>query len=216
MTALGFTPAREQDVFKIEAEEQSSSRRSRIISGAEARKFYENLMNDDKEANAVRKTHNGREQQVRLRNRESSRRWRRRVRAAEMQRVQTDSVVERRVSGESSQSGEATARETSSSERCMELQGLRLLRFAHNGDISGLKELLSRGVDINFQVHYFLLDVISFKVMSAKYYLYLLYMLVFSLPGYFFLDGCDVCKLVRTKSCCEAAAATWSSLGGSG
>uniref|UniRef100_A0A3Q2DF02 G-patch domain and ankyrin repeats 1 n=1 Tax=Cyprinodon variegatus TaxID=28743 RepID=A0A3Q2DF02_CYPVA len=35
-----------------------------------------------------------------------------------------------------------------------ELMGLRLLRCAHQGDISGLKELISKGVDINFQDTY--------------------------------------------------------------
>lgn len=155
MTALGFTPAREQDIFKIEGGEQSSSQTSSILSGEEARKFYENLMKDDKGPDVVGKTHNGRDQQIRLRNKESNRRARRRVRAAEMQRVQADSVVERRVSGESYQSGETTAGETSNSERCVELRGLRLLRCAHEGDLSGLRELLSKGVDINFQDTFF-------------------------------------------------------------
>lgn len=155
MTALGFTPAREQDIFKIEGGEQSSSQTSSILSGEEARKFYENLMKDDKGPDVVGKTHNGRDQQIRLRNKESNRRARRRVRAAEMQRVQADSVVERRVSGESNQSGETTAGETSNSERCVELRGLRLLRCAHEGDLSGLRELLSKGVDINFQDTFF-------------------------------------------------------------
>ncbi|KAM7394530.1 hypothetical protein PAMP_021327 [Pampus punctatissimus] len=67
-----------------------------------------------------------------------------------MQQVQTDSVVERRVRGESNRS-----RETNISERCMELLGLRLLRCAQDGDLSGLKELLSKGVDINFQDTFF-------------------------------------------------------------
>uniref|UniRef100_A0A3Q3LTH9 G patch domain and ankyrin repeats 1 n=1 Tax=Mastacembelus armatus TaxID=205130 RepID=A0A3Q3LTH9_9TELE len=46
-------------------------------------------------------------------------------------------------------------RETRTSERSMELQGLRLLHCAHEGDISGLKELLLKGVDINFQDTFF-------------------------------------------------------------
>ncbi|KAF3852156.1 hypothetical protein F7725_005511 [Dissostichus mawsoni] len=37
----------------------------------------------------------------------------------------------------------------------MELLGLRFLRCANDGDISGLKDLLSKGVDINFQDTYF-------------------------------------------------------------
>lgn len=60
----------------------------------------------------------------------------RRVRAVEAQRGQSG--------GSQSQTGH--------SERTMELLGLRLLRFAHEGDIPGLKEVLSKGVDINYQV----------------------------------------------------------------
>ncbi|XP_062290394.1 G patch domain and ankyrin repeat-containing protein 1 [Scomber scombrus] len=153
MTTLGFTPAKEQDVFKAEAGEQSSSQTSRVISGEEARKFYENLIKDDRGADIGGKTHDGRERQIRSRNRESSRRVRRRrVRASEMQRLQTNTVVERRVGDESR---ETTAGETSNSERNMELCGLRFLRCAHEGDLSSLKELLSKGVDINFQDTYF-------------------------------------------------------------
>uniref|UniRef100_A0A8C5E405 Uncharacterized protein n=1 Tax=Gouania willdenowi TaxID=441366 RepID=A0A8C5E405_GOUWI len=37
------------------------------------------------------------------------------------------------------------------SARSSMLQGLRLLRYAHEGNIPELRELLSRGVDINFQ-----------------------------------------------------------------
>lgn len=143
MAALGFTPASGQDVFSIETTEQSSSTTSSTLSGQEARQFYENLMKDDKGQDVSR---SGREHQSKQRTRESSRRVRRRVRAAEMQRGQTDSVVQ---SGESESN---QRRQTSNSERSMELLGLRLLRCAHEGDISGLKELLSKGVDINFQV----------------------------------------------------------------
>lgn len=138
MANLGFTPASGQDVFSIETSEQSSSTVTSALSGKEARDFYENLMKDD----------HGRERLNRQRDRKSGRRGRRRVRAAEMQMGQTNSVVHGRINeGEGHQ-----RRETSNSERSMELMGLRLLRCAHEGDISGLKDLISKGVDINFQV----------------------------------------------------------------
>uniref|UniRef100_A0A671U3F9 Uncharacterized protein n=1 Tax=Sparus aurata TaxID=8175 RepID=A0A671U3F9_SPAAU len=100
-----------QDVFSIETTEQPSSTTSCVISGKEARQFYENLMKDDRGQEASR-------------------------------RITGDGEGDHR-------------RETSNSERSTELLGLRLLRCAHGGDISGLKDLLSKGVDINFQDTYF-------------------------------------------------------------
>lgn len=156
MAALGFTPASGQDVFSIETTEQPSSTTSCVISGKEARQFYENLMKDDRGQEASRSTvgkrDHGRKQQS---NRESNRRARRRARAAEVQQGQTESAVQRGITGD----GEGDhRRETSNSERSTELLGLRLLRCAHGGDISGLKDLLSKGVDINFQVQDLLLS----------------------------------------------------------
>lgn len=160
MAALGFTPASEQDVFSIEAE-QPSYKTTNVISGEEAMQFYENLFRDDRKQFASTsvnsKKGNGRDQHCRRKSRES-RRARRRVRA-EIHQVQNDSVGQRRVNGES-EGNQRT--ETSNAERSMELQGLRLLRCAHEGDISGLKDLLSKGVDINFQVQYLLLIVFSY------------------------------------------------------
>lgn len=69
-----------------------------------------------------------------------------------MQHSQADPVVQRDRGGGSEGS---QRREASDSERTAELQGLRFLRCAHEGDISGLKDLLSKGVDINFQDTYF-------------------------------------------------------------
>ena len=83
---------------------------------------------------------------------QAARRERRRVRAATAQQDQTNSVVERGTGRESE--GVQRREMTNDSERSMELQGLRLLRCAHEGDTSGLSELLSKGVDINFQVKY--------------------------------------------------------------
>uniref|UniRef100_A0A3B3X2T9 G-patch domain-containing protein n=1 Tax=Poecilia mexicana TaxID=48701 RepID=A0A3B3X2T9_9TELE len=120
MAALGFIPANDHDAFSF-GTEQTSTNKSSKISGEEVRRFYEDLIKDDKtqKDQSVRATHRNN------RDRGSDRRMRRRVRAGRVQRQ---------------------------SERARELQGLRLLRCAHQGDIPGLKELISKGVDINFQV----------------------------------------------------------------
>lgn len=158
MAALGFTPASQQDVFCIETTGHSSSVTTSLLSGTEARQFYETLMKanieQDGSRSAVCQKDCGREETHRhkQRDRESSRRVRRRARAAEVQRGQTHSVVQSRISGESESN---QRRVTSASERSMELLGLRLLRCANEGDISGLKDLLSKGVDINYQDTYF-------------------------------------------------------------
>ncbi|XP_070684063.1 G patch domain and ankyrin repeat-containing protein 1 [Pempheris klunzingeri] len=156
MAALGFTPATGRDVFSTETARQTSSTTSSVLDGEEVRQFYENLIKDDKGRGASRgsssKKGYGREHQNKGRNRESQRRVKRRVRAAEVQPGQDASGVQERVSGESEGS---QRRETSNSERSMELLGLRLLRCADAGDISGLKELLSKGADINFQDTFF-------------------------------------------------------------
>ncbi|XP_054459809.1 G patch domain and ankyrin repeat-containing protein 1 [Anoplopoma fimbria] len=152
MAALGFTPASGQDLFSIETAEQCSSQTGSALDGEEVRRFYENVIKDGKgkdgsRRSATSKTDNGREHQ---RDRESSRRARRRARAAEMQQGQTGHVGQSGVSG-----GSEPRRQASISERTMKLLGLRLLRCAHEGDISGLKDLLSKGVDINTQDTYF-------------------------------------------------------------
>ncbi|XP_074485760.1 G patch domain and ankyrin repeat-containing protein 1 [Sebastes fasciatus] len=147
MAALGFTPASGLDLFTIEISEQSSSKTSSVLNGEEVKQFYENLIKEGKGQDAISKRDYGREHQNKQRSRESSRRERRR-----RVRGQTDAVVQSGISGES---GGNQRRETSISERTMELLGLRLLRCAHGGDISGVKDLLSKGVDINFQDTYF-------------------------------------------------------------
>ncbi|XP_037327102.2 G patch domain and ankyrin repeat-containing protein 1 [Pungitius pungitius] len=146
MSALGFTPASEHDLFSIETTAPSSSKTSSALNGEEVRQFYEDLTKDGKGRDVARRNATGKEDQ----GRESGRRARRRVRAAERQRGQTDHV------GQSGPQGESVPRRQASiSESTMELLGLRLLRCAHEGDISGLKDLLSKGVDINVQDTYF-------------------------------------------------------------
>lgn len=136
MATRGFTPASGQDVFSIEQPEQFNSLTNSALTGREAKNFYENLVEGE-----------GSTQQSQ-RNRESRRRRVRKVR-----RVPTAGASEPRrdAEGEGSQT-ERRENNTDLTERTSELQGLRLLRCAHNGDISGLKDLLSRGADVNFQV----------------------------------------------------------------
>ncbi|XP_061627773.1 G patch domain and ankyrin repeat-containing protein 1 [Phyllopteryx taeniolatus] len=128
MAAVGFTPARKQDIFSIEASQTCSA-----SGGHEARQFYENLLKDEK---VTRKRRCGR-------NGQSSKRRRTETRAA---------VVERR--GEGNRTRETPGGYVNS-EMSLELQGHKLLRYAQDGDLAGLKDLLSKGVDINFQDTFF-------------------------------------------------------------
>lgn len=142
MAALGFIPATKQDAFSIRPD-HSRSKVNCNLSGEEARQFYEDLMKDDKAQDESRTNNKvkGRARRVRERRRAGA--------VQEHQQTHTESAVQRGSSGGNvgNQSGQVTL-----SERTMELLGLRLLRCAHEGDISGVKELLSKGVDINFQV----------------------------------------------------------------
>lgn len=161
MATLGFTPASGQDVFSIETTEKSSFPSTSILSGKEAKEFYEDLMKDKVQnvsTSAIGKKDKWRGHLIKKRNRESTRRASR-VGSADMQLGQTDAVPQRAESGgrEANQ-----RRETITSERSMELMGLRLLRCAQEGDTSGVKDLLLKGVDINFQVQYLLLGMFSF------------------------------------------------------
>lgn len=148
MATFGFTPATEQERFSIEAIQTSRSILSTsVLSGEDARNFYENLVKDDHlNVNGlnmrVNQKDDGRRDKNKHRNPEYRTRSRRRVRG------QTDAPVQR---GSGDREGNQT-RETGHTERSLELMGLRLLHCAHEGNISGLKDLLSKGVDINFQV----------------------------------------------------------------
>lgn len=143
MAALGFIPAIDHDAFSF-GTEQTSTKKSSKISGEEVRRFYEDLIKDDKtqKDQSVRATHRNN------RDRGSDRRVRRRVGAGRVQ-VRPESVVQMEARREREDN---QRRQPERSERAQELQGLRLLRCAHQGDIPGLKELISKGVDINFQV----------------------------------------------------------------
>lgn len=150
MATRGFTPASGQDVFSIEPTEQFNFSTNSALTGREAKHFYENLVQDETGGNGstgVIRPEGESSTQQSQRSRESRNR-RRRVR--EMRRVQTAGASEpqRDSEGQSNQT-ERAENNTGHPERSVELQGLRLLRCAHNGDISGL---LTRGADVNFQV----------------------------------------------------------------
>ncbi|XP_056264468.1 G patch domain and ankyrin repeat-containing protein 1 [Pseudoliparis swirei] len=141
MAALGFTPASGQDLFSIEETEPSSSKTGIALNGEEVRQFYEDLMKESQGRDASRRSAMG-EHRSKRRSGESSRRARRRAGAQS--------------AGPSGIGGQRDAgRPAVMSESTMELLGLRLLRCAHEGDSSGLKDLLSKGVDINVQDTYF-------------------------------------------------------------
>ncbi|XP_068607333.1 G patch domain and ankyrin repeat-containing protein 1 [Brachionichthys hirsutus] len=146
MATKGFALASGQDVFTIETVGQSSSIPGIKLSGKEARDFYEHLMKDEKGKNVsscARIRKDGRERPNSQRDVPPNRRARRRgVRPADV--GQPDPAVQRGVESEGTQR----------TERFTELLGLRLLRCAHMGDTSGLRDLLSKGVDINFQDMY--------------------------------------------------------------
>ena len=155
MAALGFTPAREQDIW-IEDTEKTSLLPN-AINGAEARSFYESLVKET-DCGVVRqntlKTNTCRHNRGDKHRRSSGRRHADRT-------VETNSSRgERRTRGpsphgrpERPQSGSrAQPPRQTALPGTTELHGLKLLRCAQEGDISGLKDLLSRGVDIDFQV----------------------------------------------------------------
>ncbi|TNN27324.1 hypothetical protein EYF80_062532 [Liparis tanakae] len=159
MAALGFTRASGQDLFSIEEAELSSSNTGVALDGEEVRRFYENLTKETQGQDASTRSAIGeREHRSKRRNGESTRR-RRRAGAAEMPPGQSEGQRE----GQRGVDGPRDAgRPAVISESTMELLGLRLLRCAHEGDTSGLKDLLSKGVDINVQVGWVQLDVFIF------------------------------------------------------
>lgn len=138
MASFGFTRASGQDIFSIDSNEASSSETARALNGEDVRQFYENLTKENKDKGAP--TSSDSKKSLRKRRR-------RKVSAAERQQPQT--VVQR---GNNSESEGNPRRDAALSERSMELLGLRLLRSAHEGDTTGLRDLLSKGADINFQV----------------------------------------------------------------
>nr|XP_057944353.1 G patch domain and ankyrin repeat-containing protein 1 [Doryrhamphus excisus] len=145
MAGFSFIPARKQDVFSIEAVNPSRYRTSGTSTGEEARQFYEHVIKDVKIEEETSKPPCGRRRQRKRTDGDSSRRRR--------TSVQTN-LVERRA-GEGSQRRETAQGLIINSERSSELQGLKLLRCAQEGNLPGVKDLLSNGADINFQDTFF-------------------------------------------------------------
>lgn len=156
MAAFGFTPATEQERFSIDAIQRSRSiLTTSLLSGEDARNFYENLVKED------HLNRNG--LNIRVDQKDDGRQYKNqhpkpeyRIRSRRRVRGQTDAPVQR---GTGDRQGNQT-RETGHTERSKELMGLRFLHCAHEGNISGLKDLLSKGVDINFQVQSFIFFIL--------------------------------------------------------
>lgn len=195
MATLRFTPATGQDCFSIETTQRTNSAVTSALRGEEAREFYEKLIKDGKAQNlsngAVSQKDNDRGTRNKQRNRKSVRTVRRRL------GTHTHSAPQR---GSGASEGNRRG-ESQNTERSMELMGLRLLHCAHEGNISGLKDLLSKGADINFQVQYSAFCVFLFTRYCVRIYLIVIMGCMFR-TGHFFLDCNDVCQLVWSNSCC--------------
>ncbi|KAK0145048.1 G patch domain and ankyrin repeat-containing protein 1 [Merluccius polli] len=156
MTALGFTPAKGQDIYWIDEREKSSLLPT-AISGAEARSFYEGLVGDADggSVNPGTGTRTGTRGPTGGETRRSGGRSR-------VDRGHTGRPGRGRPHGGPPERVPPSGGRPPRSGRTglpsgdPELLGLRLLRCAQEGDLSGLKDLLSRGVDINFQVALFI------------------------------------------------------------
>uniref|UniRef100_A0A8C6V3H6 G-patch domain-containing protein n=1 Tax=Neogobius melanostomus TaxID=47308 RepID=A0A8C6V3H6_9GOBI len=141
MATLGFTRASDPDVFGAAPQHSSPAPSSCTLTGHEVRQFYEDLLKDAEGASAKsEKQHRRRKQK------DQTRRVRRR-------RDGTASGLPLSEEGRVGSSGSGDG-EGGDGQRGGELQGLRLLRCAHEGDTSALKDMLSKGADINFQDSY--------------------------------------------------------------
>ncbi|XP_053708980.1 G patch domain and ankyrin repeat-containing protein 1 [Synchiropus splendidus] len=116
VSGMGFTPARDSDVFSGRSSDGAGPGPGVSLSGTEARHFYESLLQDGEQ---------GRNQRP-----------------------------ERRVSPRA-RVPPAGSQPAQRSESSAELMGLRFLRRAQEGDLPALRDLISRGVDINFQDSFF-------------------------------------------------------------
>ncbi|KAK6301176.1 hypothetical protein J4Q44_G00292740 [Coregonus suidteri] len=72
------------------------------------------------------------------------------IRGGERNHTGREGASERR--GRAGEHVQASRQQVSTTSTTTELEGLRLLRCAQEGDLSGVRGLLSRGVDVNFQV----------------------------------------------------------------
>ena len=156
MAGLGFAPAREQDVWIDNSAKPSLL--PNAISGAEARSFYESLVKETDGDGARQNTRQTNTCRRGDRHRRSSgRRHADRTVENNSSRGEHGHARTRRRSPHGRSERPQTGHRAQPSRQAppsgtTELHGLKLLRCAQEGDVSGLKDLLSRGVDINFQV----------------------------------------------------------------
>ncbi|KAM9492878.1 LOW QUALITY PROTEIN: G patch domain and ankyrin repeat-containing protein 1 [Salvelinus alpinus] len=117
-----FTPAREEELLWSGNAGAATGPQPSTLGGEEARRFYQSVIEEGG---------GGERRGMEQRGRENRRGRERRGRAG--QHVQ------------------ASRQQASTTSTTTELEGLRLLRCAQEGDLSGVRGLLSRGVDVNFQ-----------------------------------------------------------------
>lgn len=165
MAALGyFTPAKEEEVRWCRTNPVRPAN-SNALSGEEARRFYLNLTEEQHTGETVRAK---KPQGARKRQNTDGRRLRDRVEGrTERQDIQRTNIArdrrsdyegeERRSSrdGRGHNAQPSTSGEEIASSSASTLQGLKLLRCAQEGNLTELKHLLSRGVNINFQDNFF-------------------------------------------------------------
>ncbi|XP_024000671.2 G patch domain and ankyrin repeat-containing protein 1 [Salvelinus sp. IW2-2015] len=123
-----FTPAREEELLWSGNAGAATGPQPSTLGGEEARRFYQSVIEEGG---------GGERRGLEQRGRENRRGRERRGR-------------ERR--GRAEQHVQASRQQASTTSTTTELEGLRLLRCAQEGDLSGVRGLLSRGVDVNFQV----------------------------------------------------------------
>lgn len=175
MAALGFIPAKGQDIYWIDISEKTELLPS-AITGTEARSFYETLV---KETDGGRDGTTAGVGKTKPNSRKINACRPKREEGHEIGRISSGRCRLGRTVGHSNSSrdehsptrtprqshsgrperpqrgnGPPHSRQTTLS-GTTELHGLKLLRCAQEGELSGLKDLLSQGVDINFQDTFF-------------------------------------------------------------
>lgn len=136
MSALGyFTPAKEEELRWMPRQSSRPAPNS-ALSGEEAKRFYQSLVEErDEEKREGDERRGDRERRGELRRRRENHRGRGRGRGeGGRERVQANRPP---------------------ANTPTELDGFKLLRCAQEGDLLGVRALLDRGVDINFQDNFF-------------------------------------------------------------
>ncbi|XP_055762895.1 G patch domain and ankyrin repeat-containing protein 1 [Salvelinus fontinalis] len=117
-----FTPAREEELLWSGNAGAATGPQPSTLGGEEARRFYQSVIEEGGAGERRGMEQRGRENR---RGREGR--------------------------GRAGQHVQASRQQASTTSTTTELEGLRLLRCAQEGDLSGVRGLLSRGVDVNFQ-----------------------------------------------------------------